>query len=45
MEDERSKDDEVPREMQQIVETNTEKVRMGKAKGRRGKRRSSEEMG
>ena len=44
LEDGRSKDNEVSREIQQTVETNAGKVGMGKAKGERGKRRSREEM-
>ena len=45
LEDRRSKDDAVPGEMWQTVETNIGKVRMGKAKGGRGKGRSREETG
>jgi len=45
LEDRRSKDDEVPGGIWQTVETNTGKVRMGKAKGGREKRKSREETG
>ena len=45
LEDGRSKDNEVSRGIQQTVETNAGKVEMGKAKGKRGKGRSREEMG
>ena len=40
MENRRSEDDEVPREMWEAVETGAREVRVGKAEGRRSKGRS-----
>jgi len=44
LEDRRSKNDEVPREMQKTVEANTGKVGMAEAEIGRNKRRSRKEM-
>jgi len=40
LENRRSEDDEMPRGMQEVVETGARKVRVGKAEGRRSKGRS-----
>ena len=45
MENRRSEDDKVPREMRKAVETGARKVRVGKVEGRRSKRRSWKDNG
>ena len=45
MENRRSEDDKIPREMRKAVETGARKVRVGKVEGRRSKRRSWKDNG